>query len=310
MSEHAARAPVPFTVIGGFLGAGKTTILNRLLATATGERIAVLVNDFGSVNIDAALVAAHDGETIALTNGCICCALSDDLALQLPELLERTPHIDRVVVEASGIADPGAVAQHGTRPGFRLDGVVVAVDVTTIVERTRDARIGHQVRHQLERADLFVLTHADLSDAGAQAAALELLAKTAPSSPVVHADRGDVPRDVLLGPLPRRGEHPAGPVSHGFESAAFEVPELVERDAIHRALDLLGPDVVRVKGIVRLRDDPDVATVVHVVGPRRRLRREPTMPVTGCSLVAIGIKGALTPDLVGRFRAVLLDPAR
>jgi G3E family GTPase len=304
MSEAVPRPPVPFTVIGGFLGAGKTTILNRLLATTMGERIAVLVNDFGSVNIDAALVAAHDGETIALTNGCICCALSDDLALQLPGLLERTPPIDRVVVEASGIADPGAVAQHGTRPGFRLDGVVVAVDVTTIVERTRDARTGHQVKHQLARADLFVLTHTDLTDDTTLVSVQALLEEVAPTVPSVRADRGHVPPAVLLGRTTGDPQPTEDPPAHGFETVALHLRDVITRQALLDALGRLGPGVLRVKGIVRLADDPDVATVVHMVGPRRRLRREPTLRVEQPVLVVIGVAGVAIVDAADAFGAL------
>ena len=313
MSSPDARPPVPFTVIGGFLGAGKTTILNRLLTEATGERIAVLVNDFGAVNVDAALIASHDGETIALTNGCICCALADDLTLQLPTLLARRPPVDRVVVEASGIADPGAVAQHGTQPGFRLDGVIVAVDVTTIAERAGDARLGHQVRHQLRRADLFVLTHTDLADDATATAARALLDGEAPAVPVVVAHDGAVPTEVLLGRFDPRsggrwpgGRPAAAPGSvHGFETAVLRVPAPVHRATLDAALDALGPGVLRVKGIVGLADDPHTATVVHVVGARRRLRREPALAVGPTPLVVIGIAGSLPPEVVGRAQRLL-----
>ena len=308
MSTTGNRPPVPFTVIGGFLGAGKTTILNRLLASAGGERIAVLVNDFGAVNVDAALIASHDGETIALTNGCICCALADDLTLQLPTLLARRPPVDRVVVEASGIADPGAVAQHGTQPGFRLDGVIVAVDVTTIAERADDPRLGHQVRHQLRRADLFVLTHTDLAHDATATAARALLAAVAPAVPVVEARDGDVPAEVLLGRFDPRPADPAPaavPGTHGFETAAVRVQEPVQRAALLAALDALGPGVLRVKGVVRLTDDPDTATVVHVVGTRRRLRRESALPLETTPLVVIGLAGSLPPHVVARVQALL-----
>src|SRR5260370_27798592 len=98
---------IPFTVSGGFLGAGKTTLLNRLLRGATGRRFAVLVNDFGALDIDGRLVADHGGDTIALANGCLCCTIGDSLVTTLLSLLEHPERFDHIVVEASGVADPG-----------------------------------------------------------------------------------------------------------------------------------------------------------------------------------------------------------
>ena len=101
---------MPVTVIGGYLGAGKTKLLNRLLAEAEGRRLAVLVNDFGEVNIDAALIANRDGETISLTNGCVCCSIGDNLGMTLYDLAERPDGPEHILVEASGVADPARIA--------------------------------------------------------------------------------------------------------------------------------------------------------------------------------------------------------
>jgi len=103
-----ANARLPLTVIGGFLGAGKTTLLNRWLRNAGGQRLAVLVNDFGALNIDAELIAANTGETIALSNGCVCCQIGDDLSGALIRVLESAERFDAVVIEASGVSDPAS----------------------------------------------------------------------------------------------------------------------------------------------------------------------------------------------------------
>src|SRR3546814_14188272 len=96
----SSRQPIPITIIGGFLGAGKTTLVNRLLTTSSGERLAVLVNDFGAINIDADLIQSHDGTTIALSHGCICCRIGDSLITALLELLALEIPPDRIVIEA------------------------------------------------------------------------------------------------------------------------------------------------------------------------------------------------------------------
>src|SRR5476649_1880617 len=125
--------PIPFTVIGGFLGAGKTTLLNRLLRGATGRRFAVLVNDFGALDIDGRLVAAHGGDTLALANGCLCCTIGDSLVTTLLALLERPGRFDHIVVEASGVADPGRIADIAVlEPRLVRDGVIVVADAGSV----------------------------------------------------------------------------------------------------------------------------------------------------------------------------------
>ena len=100
---------LPFTVLGGFLGAGKTTLLNRLLTETQDTRFAVLVNDFGELNIDAGLVTRHDGKTISLSNGCMCCSMADGFLSTLSMVMDRANEFDHVVVEASGVANPGRI---------------------------------------------------------------------------------------------------------------------------------------------------------------------------------------------------------
>ncbi len=117
----------PLTILTGFLGAGKTTLLNRLLNGDHGLRVAVLVNDFGAINIDAELVVGVAGDVISLANGCICCSLRDDLVQVVLEMMERPERPEYVILEASGVADPAGItlAFHTPRlrDRIRLDSV-------------------------------------------------------------------------------------------------------------------------------------------------------------------------------------------
>lgn len=288
--------PLPFTVVGGFLGAGKTTLVNHLLRNAGGRRIAVIVNDFGSVNIDASLIASRDGDTIALTNGCICCSLAGEFGMALPGLLEREPPLDHVVVEASGVSDPFSVGQYGTTPGFRLEGVLTLADVETVEQRAADSRIGHQVRRQLERADLLVLTKVDLVSADQADAAERWLRELVPSVRVVRAVEGVLPLPLVLGdleggaPRPAEHDHHDTPEQHPFATAVLAAHELIERAALTEALDALPPGLLRLKGFVVPADDPDHRLVVQVVGRRVRVRagEPPEGEARRSVLVALG----------------------
>src|SRR6056300_490452 len=101
---------VPITIIAGFLGTGKTGLLNHLLAHAEGRRLTALVNDFGALNIDSELIAAQNGNQISLANGCVCCSIGDDLTLALAQVMNQTPRPDHILIEASGVADPARIA--------------------------------------------------------------------------------------------------------------------------------------------------------------------------------------------------------
>jgi G3E family GTPase len=289
---ETARLPVPFTVIGGFLGAGKTTLLNQILRNSQGERIVVLVNDIGDTPIDPDLVASRSADSITLTNGCICCTLGDQFALGLPDLLEMEPPVDRVVVEASGIGDPGRIAQYGTLPGFALDGVIVLADAERIVSLLGDVRIGHQVAGQLKRAHLVAITKADLVDApgkdAARSAICEVIAGSGIS--IIEASHGQIPSEVLFG-RGAPGEIPAAAdvtgvtetLRHGVEVHSYALRGLCSRTRLDTWLGDLPPDVLRVKGVVNLQDGSTV--VVQKVGPRcsvtaaQRLTAEPRLVV-------------------------------
>ncbi len=256
-------AQIPFTVIGGFLGAGKTTLLNRLLAGVEGRRFAVLVNDFGALDIDGKLIARHGGDTIALANGCVCCTIGDSLVETVLKLLERPETIDHIVVEASGVADPGRIADLGVLDErLSRDGVVVVADADQVRARAADKRVGDTVLRQLQAADLIVLNKVDLAD---DLAVMRCWLSTHSQAPVLEAQHCAVPLDLLFG-LDRRGASGKPTPANSFRSWSYSWPEPVDRAALLEVLH--DATVLRGKGIVRFRDSPDRRSIVHQVGKR------------------------------------------
>src|SRR6202453_547705 len=156
--------PIPVTVITGFLGAGKTTLLNRILTENHGKRIAVIENEFGEVGVDHQLVIQSDEEIFELNNGCICCRVRGDLIRNLAKLRQRRDKIDSVLIETTGMADPGPVAQtfftdEEVKENFKLDGIVTVVDAKHVGLHFDDMR---EVREQIGFADVILLNKTDL----------------------------------------------------------------------------------------------------------------------------------------------------
>lgn len=233
---------IPLTVIGGYLGAGKTTLINKVLNGDHGRRIAVIVNDFGDVAIDETLLEPATGGIRALANGCVCCAAVDGLATALEDIAALRPAIEHLIIEVSGVGDPWAVAQWGRTPRFDLDGVIALADAVTLPRWLADVYVGDTVRQQLAASDLIVLSRRDIASPEEIRAAEELVA-AASTAPVLESV--DVVLDMLLHPA-AAGQAPSR--AHAKHSSITFVPPRVERDRATTWLDAAPSEVVRVKG--------------------------------------------------------------
>ena len=205
---------IPLTVIGGFLGAGKTTLLNRVLTRST-RRAAVLVNDFGPINIDAELVARHDGDTISLSNGCVCCSIGSGLEDALCRVLALDPPPEWIVIEASGVSDPARIAQVGMAdPALQLESVVVVADAAQLRAQADDPLLADTVRRQIDAAGLLILNKTDLATPEQIAALRGWLDTLVPGLPVIQAVESDVDIEQTMTaaalPEPARATAPAG----------------------------------------------------------------------------------------------------
>ena len=303
---------IPFTVIGGFLGAGKTSLLNRWLAAAAAQaqaenpapRIAVLVNDFGAINIDAALVREAGSETIALSNGCVCCAIGDDLCATLASVLQAQPTFDAVVVEASGVSDPWRIAQYAlAEPRLQLQAVLVLVDTAALAGHLADPLLADSLQRPLAHADLVVLNHADRASTADLAAARAWVQADAAqrgqsAPPMLDTCHADLPLALLVDPLqqayqPHGGGLARQPADHGAQFQAWQAqPGGLFDEALLRAwLRGLPAAVLRLKGWLPLADGRWLA--LQWAGRHASLRRQDDAPAIGAALVAIGLAGQL-----------------
>ena len=274
---------LPVTVLSGYLGAGKTTLVNQMLRQADGKRLAVMVNEFGDLPIDADLIEAEGDDLIALAGGCVCCSYGDDLMAALVQMTQMQPPPDHIVLEASGVALPGAIASSlSLMAGIETAGVVVLADVAQIEGQLANDYIGDTVVRQLEAADLVVLTKGDLTDV---APAEETVRSHIRGTAVIEASHGAVPLDVVLHPA--QISTPVAGQPHGNAAgliSSVEVPDgMVDAQAYAKAM-ADRTDVIRAKGHV---NTPQGMATVQVVGTQWEVTAPPRAAQAGVVVIAL-----------------------
>lgn len=283
------------TVIGGYLGAGKTTLVNHLLRHAGGTRIAVLVNEFGALPIDEDLIEAQDDTLISIAGGCVCCSYGNDLIEAMLELARLDPTPDHVLIEASGIAMPGAIAASvSVLDGYQMDGIVVLADAETIMEQAANDYVGDTIARQLSDAGLVLLNKADLVSEGHLVAVVDWLGEMAPEAGVIPARQARVPKEVIMQQFPSPDGNGAWVTPHSdapFESKVVDVPGVHHAAEIAERLADPALQLVRAKGFVRTALGMQA---VQVVGRRWSVSQAPEGAKAGLVVISQKSSNALS----------------
>jgi cobalamin biosynthesis protein CobW len=337
----ASNARVPCTVITGFLGAGKTTLIRHILENAGGKRLALIVNEFGDIGIDGEILkgcgidACPEENIVELANGCICCTVADDFVPALDQILSRTPKVDHILIETSGLALPKPLVQAFQWPTVKsrvtVDGVIAVVDGAALADgkvasdldaltaqRAADESLDHDdpveevFEDQVACADLIILSKSDLIDAAGAARANAIIGEHVQRAvKIVPASNGIIDPSILLGlglavedDIENRKTHHDDELDHehdDFDSFIIDIPSIASPDDLASRVSAAAEqeNVLRVKGFVEVGGKP-MRLLVQAVGPRVNHYYDRAWTAADdrrSRLVVIGLKGLNRPAI-------------
>lgn len=285
---------LPVTVIGGYLGAGKTTLVNYLLRNANGLRLAVLVNEFGELAIDRDLIEAEEEGLISISGGCVCCSFGGDLIAALRNLSQMQPRPQHILIESSGVAKPSAIFDSvALLDGFSADGVVVLSDAETVQENANDKYMGDTVLAQITQADILLLNKCDLVDPQNIAETANWLARQNPKARLVKTKHSVAAPEVILESFLGR-QKITEPHHHLDQMTSMNLIPTTSLDAMNLAKTLAEGEfgLVRAKGFVT--DISGDKMLIQIVG--RRWAIKAADPKLKDGLVCLGMKERMRPS--------------
>ena len=297
---------LPVTIITGFLGSGKTTLLNHILQNNRDLKIAVLVNEFGEINIDSQLLVSVDRDMIELSNGCICCTINEGLVDAVYNILERDPPVDYLIIETTGVADPlpiiltflGAEFRYLTR----LDSIIATIDSETFTPDCFDSEAALQ---QVALSDIVLLNKTDLAKEKKVEELEQYIQTTKDRARILRSQYGKVPLPLILdvgltqldryrgqGDREHHHEHHHHHSHHlendGFMSMSFQSDRPLDVSKFERVLNQMSTDIFRGKGILWFSDTPETRYIFQLSGGRYDLKAEDWLEKPKNQLVLIG----------------------
>ncbi|MCP4358443.1 MAG: GTP-binding protein [Chloroflexi bacterium] len=307
---------VPVTILAGFLGAGKTTLLNRILNGDHGLRIAVLVNDFGAINIDAELIVGVEDNAISLANGCVCCEIRDDLVETIEEVVSRPENPEYILLEASGVADPAGIAMTFVQPQFRdrirLDSIISIVDAEQVFAYPEYPQLQELKMRQIAFSDMVILNKVDLVDEAQLQKVKDWIGKRLTRVRIVEAVQCDIPLEILLGvgrfdvqqlaEIPDSHPHDHE-TNHGqvFSTWSYQSDKPFSLEALQEMIRRKLPEnIYRCKGVIYALDAPDNRAILQVVGRRSdvALGEEWGNVQSRTQIVAIAAAGSIDTEVL------------
>ena len=317
---------VPVTILTGFLGAGKTTLLNRILNGSHGLRVAVLVNDFGAINIDTELIVGVEDNAISLANGCVCCQIRDDLIETVEEVISRPENPEYILLEASGVADPSGIAFTFVQPNFRdrirLDSIISIVDSEQIFAYPEYPDLQELKLRQIGFSDMVVLNKVDLVDEEQLQEVRDWIDSRMNRVRMVEAVQCKVPLEILLAAgrfdLQQLAEsdddqqHAEADHGQTFDTWSFQSNQPLSLEALNEMVKRELPgSIYRCKGVVYAAESPEQRAILQVVGRRADVALGEAWGETTPStqIVAIGAPGSIDSDeLTALFEDCVADP--
>ena len=315
---------VPVTILTGFLGSGKTTLLNRILNGSHGLRVAVLVNDFGSINIDTELIVGVEDNAISLANGCVCCNIRDDLVETVEMVINRPENPEYILLEASGVADPSGIALTFAIPTFRdrirLDSIISIVDADQVFAHQEYPYVAVLKLRQIGFSDMVVLNKVDLVDEEQLQKVRYWINSRMKRVRIIETVQCDVPLEILLAvgrfdPQQlveiNHDHHDHDHADHGqsFSTWSYQTDRPLSLDALNEMIKKTLPgNIYRCKGVVNTAENPERRAVLQAVGRRADVTLGEawgqTIPST--QIVAIGAPGSIDEEaLTAQFEACL-----
>lgn len=313
MTGDPGSRPTPLTVLGGYLGSGKTTALREHLVSPSSEPTGIVVNDFGEIEVDALVLDGAGGDLVSFSNGCVCCTPTDGVGDALGRLRGRGNR--RVVIEASGVAALEPLAAWATTPGYSDGGVVVCANALDVAAKLTDRWIADTCARQLAAADVVLLTHADVATPTVLEKALDVVGLAAPRATVLVKGPQVGLGDAIRAAAGRREADRAEAEGHLHAqhvtwTLAADAP--LDEGQLALLLTAVPAEIARIKGVVHLAGTPARARLLQATGPRWTLTEAPTGPDgrsdPGTRSAVVVIARERTDRLTAWFEAAGLSP--